>query len=53
MQCTVRAICDQCDISSDNFYIPSYLPPVMMYYNSTGYDKENGRGVEDKVDIEQ
>ncbi|KAL7709541.1 hypothetical protein N2W54_002786 [Lotmaria passim] len=31
MECAVRALCDGCDVSSDNFYLPSYLPPVMYY----------------------
>jgi hypothetical protein len=31
MECAVRALCDGCEVSSDNFYIPSYLPPVVYY----------------------
>ncbi|GET91616.1 hypothetical protein, conserved [Leishmania tarentolae] len=31
MDCAVRALCDACDVSSDNFFLPSYLPPVIYY----------------------
>ncbi|KPA84883.1 hypothetical protein ABB37_01341 [Leptomonas pyrrhocoris] len=31
MECAVRALCDGCEVSSDNFYLPSYLPPVVYY----------------------
>lgn len=32
--CAVRALCDGCGVSSDNFYLPSYLPPVVYYEKS-------------------
>lgn len=31
MQCAIRALCEACDVSSDNFYLPSYLTPVTFY----------------------
>ncbi|KAG5470263.1 hypothetical protein LSCM4_02958 [Leishmania orientalis] len=31
MDCAVRALCDACEVSSDNFFLPSYLPPVVYY----------------------
>ncbi|KAG5470679.1 hypothetical protein LSCM1_01925 [Leishmania martiniquensis] len=31
MDCAVRALCDACEVSSDNFYLPDYLPPVVYY----------------------
>lgn len=37
MECAVQALCEQCDISPDNFYIPSYIPPV-CYYDKSGTD---------------
>ncbi|RNF00974.1 uncharacterized protein Tco025E_08689 [Trypanosoma conorhini] len=37
MDCAVRALCEQCDISPDNFYIPSCIPPV-CYYDRSGDD---------------
>ncbi|ESL10769.1 hypothetical protein TRSC58_01492 [Trypanosoma rangeli SC58] len=37
MDCAVRALCEQCDISPDNFYIPSCISPV-CYYDRSGAD---------------
>ncbi|CBZ37016.1 hypothetical protein, conserved [Leishmania donovani] len=31
VDCAVRALCDACEVSSDNFFLPSYLPPVVYY----------------------
>ncbi|KAG5496334.1 hypothetical protein JKF63_02636 [Porcisia hertigi] len=31
MDCAVRALCDACEVSSDNFFLPNYLPPVVYY----------------------
>ncbi|KAF8301729.1 hypothetical protein TcYC6_0050830 [Trypanosoma cruzi] len=37
MDCAVRALCERCDISPDNFYIPSCISPV-CYYDRVGTD---------------
>lgn len=37
MECATRALCTYCDVSSDNFYQPSYLPPTVYYVT-----EENG-----------
>ncbi|ORC87355.1 uncharacterized protein TM35_000221540 [Trypanosoma theileri] len=37
MQCAVRALCERCDISPDNFYIPNFFSPV-CYYDKNGPD---------------
>lgn len=34
-ECAIRALCEGCQVSSDNFYFPSYLPPV-VYYEKVG-----------------
>ncbi|EAN80539.1 hypothetical protein, conserved [Trypanosoma brucei brucei TREU927] len=31
MECAERALCEHCDISPDNFYLPSYIPPTCVY----------------------
>ncbi|KAH9578855.1 hypothetical protein LSM04_006175 [Trypanosoma melophagium] len=35
MQCAVRALCERCDISPDNFYMPNFFSPV-CYYDKNG-----------------
>ncbi|CAJ1034331.1 hypothetical protein Q4I30_006781 [Leishmania utingensis] len=38
IDCAVRALCDACEVSSDNFFLPSYLPPVTFYPTATADD---------------
>ncbi|CCW60372.1 unnamed protein product [Phytomonas sp. EM1] len=30
-ECAIRAVCEGCDVSCDNFYVPSWIPPVIYY----------------------
>lgn len=41
MDCAVRALCDACEVSSDNFFLPSYLPPVVYYPTSATADADH------------
>ncbi|KEG11026.1 hypothetical protein DQ04_03051100 [Trypanosoma grayi] len=34
VECAMQALCERCDISPDNFYMPSYFPPVCYYDRS-------------------
>ncbi|CCW67739.1 unnamed protein product [Phytomonas sp. Hart1] len=30
-ECAIRAVCEGCDVSCDNFFAPSWIPPVVYY----------------------
>nr|CCC54190.1 conserved hypothetical protein, fragment [Trypanosoma vivax Y486] len=38
LECAERALCERCDVSPDNFYMPNYLSPVSYYERSTEDD---------------